>query len=72
MNPFEWNGLRVGEPVVLRELSTRGEVTATAGVVAFVEVRSQRRGGNRVGVRVPAESEQVVVWPSRGQVDRRP
>ena len=68
MNAFEWNGLRVGDAVSVRRLHAEGEATATPGVVAFVEVRSVRRGGNNVGVRVLVESKRVVLWPSRGEV----
>jgi hypothetical protein len=72
MNAFEWNGLRVGDPVILRELSSFGQAASLPGVVAFVEVRPVRRGGNNVGVRVVVDSERVTRWPSRGQLERQP
>ena len=58
MMRFEWNALRVGDPVRLHH---NGGVLESA-TVAFVNVL---RGSNGVGIRVVADATNTVAWPSR-------
>lgn len=68
MDAFAWNGLRVGDSVMVHEMSVTGPAVATAGVVAFVDTKPARHGGNNVGIRLLRGIDRVV-WPSRGQVE---
>jgi len=58
MMRFEWNALRVGDPVRLHRDGGHLE----AGTVAFVNVL---RGSNGVGIRTATDDGSATSWPSR-------
>jgi hypothetical protein len=65
---FEWNGLRVGDKVLLHDWAAG--LTLNPGVVAFVDTHL---GVNDVGIRLLAGNrDRVVLWPSAGAVHRDP
>ena len=65
---FEWNGLRIGERVLLHDWA--GDLALHPGRVAFVDAH---RGWNSVGIRLPSsDGASIVVWPSSGAVHRDP
>jgi len=66
MNRFDWDGLRLGDPVFVHD-RTRADGPADRGDVIFVTVRSHRRG-NEVGVKLDGDG--TVVWPSWNGVHR--
>lgn len=63
-----WNTLDVGDTVVVHGLDPHDLSLAQRGVVAFVEVRPERRGGNNVGIRLSPSVDDRATWPSRCQV----
>ena len=67
MTRFDWNGLRVGEHVLVHD---RGAVGLSAGIVKSVERRPRF---NLVGVS-SAGASRPVLWPTAGLVhlDRTP
>jgi hypothetical protein len=65
VTPFEWNSLRVSDPVVVHEHSVDRYRIPQPGVVAFVVVR---RPTNEVGIRIDAPSGAQVLWPTRQEV----
>ncbi len=62
MLKFEWNALRVGDMVLVHD--PQGRDPAASGTVVTVDTKRERRGANGVGIRVGAEGEHQVVWPS--------
>jgi hypothetical protein len=67
MTRFEWNGLRVGDPVVVHNPRASVPGVGIRGEVAFVHPRSGRTD-NQVGVRCSPPSDGDVMWPGRLQV----
>ena len=62
---FEWNGLRVGDRVVVHDPPFGTEFPLLAGTVATVETKRSKRGANALGVRVATDGGgHRVVWPS--------
>lgn len=69
MMAFEWNALRVGDPVLLHH-KNGDEFPLEQGVVEFVD---GKRGENDVGVRLSAEEHHGrVVRPNRQTVHLDP
>jgi hypothetical protein len=65
---FEWNGLRVGDEVLVHDRAT--DLTLNEGVVAFVD---NHTGLNGVGIRLSASNEdRSTLWPSFRAVHRDP
>jgi hypothetical protein len=61
---FEWNGLHVGDRVVVHDPPFGTEFPLLAGTVAMVEMHRSKGGANGVGVRVvTAGGGHRVVWP---------
>ena len=66
MNEFDWNGLRVGDRVVVHEHRTGvAQRAERLGVVAFV---TQDRRHNAVGLRIDDDPTEVR-WPTRFEVE---
>jgi hypothetical protein len=58
---FQWNALRVGDPVVVHHPDTSA-APLVAGVVAMVDIRKRQNG---VGIRVAAsDGGSEVLWPA--------
>jgi len=68
MLTFDWNGLRLGDHVLVHA-SSGADMALSPGTVAMVEVG---KGSNGVGVRMTTDSRGPVVWPSRLAVHRDP
>jgi hypothetical protein len=64
---FAWNGLRVGDAVVVHDVFATVPGVAVLGRVAFVRACSGREA-NQVGVRYSSPSDADVMWPGRLQV----
>jgi hypothetical protein len=62
MNEFDWNRLRVGDRVLVREHRAETYGQARAGTIAFVNRRPRH---NDVGVRADDDVTQRVFWPTR-------
>jgi hypothetical protein len=68
MTPFAWNGLRVGDAVVVHDLLATVPGGAVLGQVAYVHTGIGRKG-NEVGVRCSTRPLGAdVMWPGRLQV----
>ena len=66
---FEWNGLRIGDKVLLHDWAS-ADLALCPAVVAFVDTH---RDMNGVGIRlIPNDDERRVLWPSSGAVHRDP
>ena len=62
---FDWNGLRVGDRVVVHDPPFGTEFPLLAGTVGMVEPSCSKRGANGVGIRVAADGGgHRIVWPS--------
>ena len=73
MLKFEWNGLRVGDRVVVHDPPFGDEFPLLAGVVAMVETKRFKHGADRVGIRVVTDSgDHRVVWPTFLAVHHEP
>jgi hypothetical protein len=65
MLKFEWNGLRVGDRVVVHDPPFGTEFTLLAGAVAVIEKKESKRGADVVAVRVSTDGGgDRVIWPS--------
>ncbi len=62
MLKFEWNALRVGDPVLVH--GARGRDPATSGAVVTVDTSRTTHGANGVGIRVGSPGRHQVLWPS--------
>ena len=62
MTEFAWNGLRVGDRVVVDEHRAEAFGHPALGTVAFVNARPRH---NDVGVRIDGDAPSLVHWPSR-------
>ena len=66
---FEWNGLRVGDKVLVHDAGS-AELALVSGTVATVNTR---KGSNGVAIRVAAAGGGAVVWwPARFAVHLDP
>jgi hypothetical protein len=71
MTPFDWNGLQVGDEVLMHEQSSDDSFPLVAATVMNVDLTSRER---HVGIRVPNTTGpgSAVSWPTRSQVHRDP
>ena len=70
---FEWNGLRVGDWVVVHDHPFGTEFPLLAGTVAVLETKRSKRGANALGVRIAIDGGgHRVVWPSYLAAHRDP
>jgi len=58
---FDWNGLRLGDDVLVHA-SSGADMALSPGTVAMVDVV---KGSNRVGIRMTTDGRGPVLWPSR-------
>jgi hypothetical protein len=69
MLSFQWNALRIGDPVLVHGADTP-EMVLRPGVVTMVD--ASRRGPHGIGVRVAMPAGDAVMWPSRASVHLDP
>ena len=62
MTEFAWNGLRVGDRVVVNEHRAEVFGHSALGTVAFVNSHPR---DNDVGVRLDGDASGLVRWPTR-------
>ena len=65
---FDWNGLRLGDHVLVHA-SPGSDMTLSPGSVAIVD---SAKGSNGIGVRMTTDGHGGIVWPSRLAVHRDP
>jgi hypothetical protein len=68
---FEWNGLQVGDKVLVHEQSSDDSFPLRTATVMNVDLTARVHG---VGIRVPdtTGAGSAVSWPTRSQVHRDP
>jgi hypothetical protein len=71
MTPFAWNGLQVGDQVLMHDQSGDNSFPLRAATVMNVDLMSRVHG---VGIRVPSAMGpgSAVSWPTRSQVHLDP
>jgi hypothetical protein len=68
---FDWNGLAVGDKVLVHDQSTDDHYTLRAATVMSVDLNGRV---HTVGIRVPNDGSagSSVLWPTAAQVHRDP
>jgi hypothetical protein len=71
MTPFDWNGLQVGDKVLVHDQSTDGHFLLRAATVMNVDLTHLVHA---VGISVPSVGSvgSAVLWPTRAQVHLDP
>jgi hypothetical protein len=71
MTPFDWNGLQIGDKVLVHDQSSDEHFPLRSATVMNVDLK---RRVHAVGIRVPnaVPSGSAVIWPTRSQVHLDP
>jgi hypothetical protein len=71
MTPFDWNGLHVGDRVLVHDQSTESHFPLRTATVIAVD---SKRPVHMVGIRVPdvGPAGDAVLWPTRAQIHLDP